>query len=201
MYCRFIRITLYYIYHPGDSISGPPPADRRVGPLNPLKPQQSLLATKYCTSRIDKPMGKHDRQNEYLEALQTLLNFKIYYGHYLEETISCHSCGHTHITHHEKMTDVNIAVEILVDAFQNQFDTALLFSADSDLATPIRAIKQLYPEKRIIVVFPPARQSKELARLADGALHIGPNQLYQSLFPDEVTKSETMTLCRPSSWR
>jgi uncharacterized LabA/DUF88 family protein len=31
------------------------------------------------------------------------------------------------------MTDVNIAVELMQDAFQNKFDTALLVTANSDL--------------------------------------------------------------------
>ncbi|RPH91946.1 MAG: NYN domain-containing protein [Calditrichaeota bacterium] len=40
-------------------------------------------------------------------------------------------------------TDVNIATEMLSDAFQNRFDTMLLISADSDLAAPIAKVKQL----------------------------------------------------------
>jgi hypothetical protein len=41
--------------------------------------------------------------------------------------------GYVCTTHHEKMTDVNIAVELLTDAFQDSFDVALLISADGDL--------------------------------------------------------------------
>jgi uncharacterized LabA/DUF88 family protein len=54
-----------------------------------------------------------------------------------------------------KMTDVNIAVEMLVDAYNNTFDTALLISADSDLTAPLVAIRNLFPGKRVIVAFPP----------------------------------------------
>ncbi|MGH9629467.1 MAG: NYN domain-containing protein [Bryobacteraceae bacterium] len=46
----------------------------------------------------------------------------------------------------EKMTDVNIAVELLQDAFQGAFDTAILISADSDLIAPIAAVRRLSGE-------------------------------------------------------
>ena len=42
------------------------------------------------------------------------------------------------------MTDVNIAVELLQDAFQDAFDTAILISADSDLIAPIAAVKRSF---------------------------------------------------------
>lgn len=35
------------------------------------------------------------------------------------------------------MTDVNIAVEMMRDAFQDRFDAALLISADSDLVASL----------------------------------------------------------------
>jgi hypothetical protein len=47
----------------------------------------------------------------------------------------------------ETMTDVNIAVELMQDAFHNNFDTALLVSADSDLVGPVVAVQKLLPQK------------------------------------------------------
>jgi len=44
------------------------------------------------------------------------------------------------------MTDVNIAVEMMADTFQNHLDTALLLSADSDLVGSINTIKGLIPK-------------------------------------------------------
>lgn len=69
--------------------------------------------------------------------------------------------GHSYDTHHEKMTDVNIAVQMLSDAFQDQFDVALLVSADSDLVGLITTLRQLFPLKRVIVAFPPRRCAEE----------------------------------------
>ena len=108
-----------------------------------------LVDTKYFTSIINQPPNKHKRQATYLEALQTLTDFQIYYGHYLWSTVTCRNCGHAYRTHHEKMTDVNIAVELMSDAFQDRFDVALPISADSDLVGPVRAVQRLFSQKRI----------------------------------------------------
>lgn len=100
----------------------------------------------------------------------------------------------------EKMTDVNIAVEMLTDAYQDLFDVALLVSADSDLSAPILAIKSLFPDKRVIVAFPPQRHSAQLQRLAHAYLQIGRATLAKSLFPNRVAKAGGFILEKPIEW-
>ncbi|MDY7077508.1 MAG: NYN domain-containing protein [Chloroflexota bacterium] len=166
-----------------------------------LRPGQTLVATKYFTAKVKYPPDKQRRQNTFLEALGTLPDFHIYYGHYLADKIVCRKCGYTYTTHHEKMTDVNIAMELLSDAFQNSFDMALLISADSDLVGPIKKVKRLFPKKRVIVVFPPKRHSNALKNVADVCLHLDRATLAKSVFPDEVVKADGFVLRRPSRWR
>ena len=43
------------------------------------------------------------------------------------------------------MTDVNIAVQLLGDAQDKVFDTAIVISADSDLAGPVQGHSQPIP--------------------------------------------------------
>ena len=64
-------------------------------------------------------------------------------------------------------TDVNISVELMADAFQNQFDTALIVSADSDLVGPVETVRRLFPTKRMVVAFPPKRTSFALQKAAN----------------------------------
>lgn len=45
--------------------------------------------------------------------------------------------------YHEKGIDVNIAVDLLVGAYENLYDTALLLSSDTDLIPAIQKIKCL----------------------------------------------------------
>lgn len=103
--------------------------------LRLLKPDQHLVCVKYFTARISYPPDKVDRQNSYIEALETLPDLYIFYGKYQVNPQICPSCGATSYIPGEKMTDVNIAVEMLTDVYQNLFDTAILISADSDLTT------------------------------------------------------------------
>ena len=169
---------------------------------NLLKPRQTLVTTKYFTARISsKEQAKQRRQIIYLEALGTLGNFHINYGHYLEKTITCFECNNTWTSHEEKMTDVRIGTELLIDAFEDRFDTALLLSGDSDLAPPIEAIRRKFPTKRIVVGFPPNRVSFTLKKKAHGFLNIGQDKFRYSMFPDEITKPDGYVLKRPKEWQ
>ena len=168
---------------------------------NLSKPNQDLIITKYFTSRITKPKDKHKRQATFIEALMTLSGLEIFYGQYQSNPWTCHSCSATIDVFKEKMTDVNIAVELLTDAFQDNFDVALIVSADSDLKGPIQKTKELFPDKRIVVAFPPGRSSVELRNIADACFHIGRKKIADSLFPDQITKSDGFIIERPDNWK
>ncbi len=148
---------------------------------------------------VKTPEDKRLRQSEFLDALKTLKNFSIYYGHFLSDPIICRQCGYTYTTYHEKMTDVNISVELLKDAFENRFEVAFLISADSDLVPAIRAIRQLFKTKRVLAVFPPGRYSNAIKNEASAVLHIGHLELLKSLFPDQITKNGVI-IQRPNKW-
>lgn len=177
--------------------------DLRKLVLNLLKPNQQLVYTKYFTARIhdnQKDPGKQKRQSTFLEAVETLPDTRIYYGHYLPKQQKCFSCGATWNAHEEKMTDVNIAVELLTDAFDDAFDTALIVSADSDLAAPIETVRSRFPDKRVIMAFPPDRQSKHLEKLATACFRIGRKKFHDSQFPERITKPDGFVIQRPDSW-
>jgi uncharacterized LabA/DUF88 family protein len=166
-----------------------------------LKSGQELIETKYFTTVVKKPEDKRLRQSVFLDALRTLPNFSIYYGQFLSEDIICRRCGYTYTTYHEKMTDVNISVELMTDALQDRFDLALLISADSDLVGPVKAVQNLFSPKRVVAVFPPGRHSFALKQVVKNFLHIDHVKLAKSLFPDEVIKSDGVILRRPEKWQ
>lgn len=169
--------------------------------LNLLKADQELILTKYFTSRISLPKDKQHRQSVFIEALETLNDFQIYYGHYLTNPRICTKCGYRMMIPSEKMTDENIAVEMMSDAFQDRFDIALLISADSDLTAPVKMIKGLFPEKKVVVAFPPLRNSIQLQQTANAFLTIGRSVFAKSIFADEVQKAEGYILHRPTEWK
>lgn len=167
--------------------------------LGLLKPGQELVKTKYFSSIVKEPQDKRKRQQAFLEALETLGDMEIQYGHFLSDQITCFKCGAQYAAYHEKQTDVNISVAMLVDAYDDRFDDALLVSADSDLVGPIRALQTIFPKKRVTVAFPPARFSKELAKTTSYT-HIGRDVLARSLFADQVIKADGYVLVRPQKW-
>jgi uncharacterized LabA/DUF88 family protein len=168
---------------------------------NLLKPDQTLVHTKYFTSRVASPPDKVKRQSTYIDALQLVPETSVFFGKYQLNPVTCHNCGYVRNAPSEKMTDVNIAVELLKDAFQDAFDTAILVSADSDLIAPVSAVRSLFPEKRVIVACPPSRFSRSLTDAATAHFQIGRGALAKSQFPDEVTTATGYVLRRPASWK
>lgn len=61
-------------------------------------------------------------------------------------------------------------------------------------------MKDLFPQKWIIVAFPPRRHSAELKRVVDGHLFIGPDKIRRSQLPDEVVTGSGVVLRRPKHW-
>ncbi len=158
-----------------------------------LRPGQSLAFVRYFTARVlsapDDP-DKPNRQNTYLEALATLPNLSIHYGYFMPRRGGGYE---------EKMTDVNIAVELLCDAHADAFDTAILVSGDSDLTSALLAVRERYG-KRVVVAFPPARRSAVLREAARASIAVERSALRDSQLPDRVTGVAGISVERPTEW-
>ena len=168
-----------------------------------LRPGQRLVMVRYFTAGVFAEPGDPDkpvRQNTYLEALATLPDLHIHKGYFLAKQQRCAACGAVWQTYEEKTTDVNIAVELLGDAQDDVFDTAVVVSGDGDLAGPIRAVRRRYPQKRVVVAFPPGRHSAGLRNAATAFFTIGRDALRDSQFPQRVTKADGYVLTRPQKW-
>lgn len=165
-----------------------------------LKPWQNLVEVRYFTTRIRNHRGTEARQGVYLDALGQDSMMSIDYGHFLEKNMTCKKCGGTWRKAEEKKTDVNIAVRLLDDAFDDRYDAAILISGDSDLAPPITSVHTRFPNKRVIVAFPPKRHSAELDRCARVALRIPSAKIRQSRLPQEIITSSGVRLVAPPGW-
>jgi uncharacterized LabA/DUF88 family protein len=166
---------------------------------NIKQPNQEIIEIKYFTSRVSNDPDKQKRQTTYLEALESV-GIKIFYGHYQSDRTECKLCGNMWPTYHEKMTDVNIATQMLLDAYQDKFDMAMLISGDSDLVPPMKAIHEQFTKKRVFVAFPPKRHNSSVALIAKGSMTIGRKKLVDSQFGDEVQKKDGYILRKPKEW-
>jgi uncharacterized LabA/DUF88 family protein len=157
------------------------------------------MEIKYFTSRITNQPSKQKRQTTYIEALETT-GINIIYGLYKAKEIECNNCGHNWAISNEKQTDVNIATHLLIDAFNDKYDTAILISGDSDLVLPIKAVLNHFNKKTVSVFFPPERHNITVAGAAKGSQIIGKKKIKDHQFPLQVTKSDGYILIKPEGW-
>jgi uncharacterized LabA/DUF88 family protein len=166
-----------------------------------LLKNQALVETKYFTSRVSGNIEKQKRQSTYLDALGTLPGLQIFYGQYQLDNKQCRKCGAYYQNPQEKKNDVNIASEMLCDAFHDRFDTAILVSADSDLTAPLEAIKKFFPAKSVIVAYPPKRFSVTLQHAATASYHMGENKFKGNTLPSKVVLPSGYTLDCPDKYK
>lgn len=166
-----------------------------------LRPGQTLEQITYFTARVRNDPEGQRRQSDYLDALASYSSrVTVVDGRFQEKPRRCRDCGAAWTVYEEKETDVNIAAALIEDAVLDRYDTALLISADSDLCPAIVTMKRLCPEKRIIAVFPPKRNSADLKRAVDGYLPLGDDKVRQAQLPTEVVNNAGITLRRPKYW-
>lgn len=173
-----------------------------VSLIEKLAPSDAKIdKVKYFTAKVTSPEPKRKRQTVYLEALEYGTSCEIIYGNYQTEAIYCTSCAKPFSVQKEKMTDVNIAVEMMKDAFQDNFDIAILVSGDSDLTPPVTTVIKLFPQKQVIIRFPPNRYSNDLDRQSTNSNTITRVTLRDSQLPEEVVKPDGYKLTRPETWK
>ncbi len=165
-----------------------------------LSSDQTLVGIKYFTSRVSNNPDKQKRQTTYIEALETQ-GVRIVYGHYQDGAQECKRCGHIWRVAKEKMTDVNIATAMIIDAYQDKFDTAILISGDSDLVPPIKAVHENFKDKKVTVAFPPKRHNVSVAAVAKGSFIIGRKKLLDNQLEKEIRKESGYVLRIPEEWK
>jgi uncharacterized LabA/DUF88 family protein len=165
-----------------------------------LKPNQQLVEVRYYTAMIANNPPKVKRQVTYIDAVKDS-GAVVIKGQYKVKPKFCRKCKHTWNTHEEKMTDVNISVGLLVHAMNDRYDTALLISGDTDLVPPMNAVHTYFPNKRVVVAFPPNRINKDVRKASKGSFVIGRKKLVDNQFNDEVTLSNGTAIKIPNDWK
>jgi len=179
------------------------------GLFRKMRPHDDLQRIWYFTALVDH-RDKQKRQRAYLEALASTPIVKVQYGLYEEKTVKCNvrGCGFTgdrkFSVPEEKKTDVNIALQMLDDAYQGVAERMVVVSGDSDLVPAARLVKKRAPSIDV-VVYVPARDrrrgaAKELRRSADKHRTLPQQLLPRAQFPSDVTTPSGAIVSRPSSW-
>ena len=112
----------------------------------------------YFTAEIK---GSHyPNQVLYLNALATLPKVEIIFGKYKLKEVTCNvaACdfggSRRFWVPEEKRTDVQISLRMVCDAWENASDRLILVSGDSDLVPGVNMVKEVSPDKEVIVHVP-----------------------------------------------
>lgn len=98
----------------------------------------------------------------------------------------------------EKGSDVNLATMLLVDAFDDLFDCAVIISNDSDLKGPIEQVRNRFG-KTIGLLNPQRNVSQALRPLAHFIKPIRPGAVANAQFPTGLTDAVGQ-FQKPASW-
>jgi len=173
-----------------------------------LRPHDDVQAIRYFTALIDGPRRRN--QLAYLRALETLRLVEIILGQFKMKQVTCRVRACTFAgarrfpTQEEKRTDVNIAVRMLDDAYQNVCDRFVVVSGDSDLVPVVNQVKTRFPPKEVIVYVPARNRVRgaavELRAAADKDRVLPLEKLPHAQFPAQVPDGSGGVIHKPAGW-
>ncbi len=175
---------------------------------NVLGSQNDLLKVKYFTAKV-QPTGKDPdvnvRQDTYFRALKRHCErVEIHLGHFLRHAVYMEHAEPPPDTvrvwkNEEKGSDVNLALQLLNDAWLDLFDCAVVVSNDSDLARSLQMVKTQH--RKIIGLitpgYPKRKTSNQLLKFADFVRPIRKHALEASLLPDPIPGTG---IHKPARW-
>jgi 6-hydroxy-3-succinoylpyridine 3-monooxygenase len=130
-----------------------------------LRQDDDVQLVRYFTALVTDDDGRA-RQLTYLRALATLPRVQVHLGKFKPKSTRClvKACSQPGARRfsvfEEKRTDVNIAIHMLDDSYQDACDRLVVVSGDSDLVPALHAVKLRFPAKEIVVYVP----ARDLAR-------------------------------------
>jgi len=172
-----------------------------------LLPRHQIQKLYYFTALVEaRPSDpeQRNRQKTYLRALKTIPNMNIVLGSFLSHIVKmplADGSGYVNVIRtQEKGSDVNLAAQMLLEGFKQEYECAVVVSNDSDLLRPIQiAIHDL--GKKVGVLAPTRNEhpSRSLSANATFIKHIRPNVLKASQFPATL-KDERGKFSKPLGW-
>lgn len=138
----------------------------------------------YFSAYASWKLESMQRHRAFVSILKDL-GIEVILGTFKEKRVHCTNCNTIITKHEEKQTDVNIAVQIIKDCYENACDCMQIVSGDTDLIPPIVFAKQR--GIKIHIVLPPNQRANELIALADKKSKIKFKQLQKIFLGENYT--------------
>jgi len=178
-----------------------------------LKPNQELVAIKYFSALVSSFKGDLSRtlrQDIYIQALRSNPQIEVQLGYFSirrtkmpeakdffeNEKITPVEVAKTE----EKGTDVNLAVQLVADAFHDRFDYAMLISNDSDMAHAIHIATKDCKKRVGLYINRKATSFKVLHESVNYIGRITPKILDASQLPNTINLPNGKIIKKPSDW-
>lgn len=141
------------------------------------------------------------RHDLYLAALESV-GVTLCLGNFKRKTRSCKNCGAKWDAHEEKESDVNLALFLLNESWKNNFDKAIIMTADTDLVPVIKMVRSQFPEKIIVSAIPEKRfgNALDLRNNCHISQRIKLHHLESSLLPERLTSTSGDEILRPQKY-
>jgi len=164
-------------------------------------PRAELVEVFYFSAYATWKPEQYARHRHYVAALKSA-GVKIILGNFKKKPRKCNRCLNEWTAHEEKESDVNIAIHLLDKAHRDEYDEALLLTADTDLTPAIRMVRERYRHKSIIAVLPPGRQYvASLIDASNSKIRLSLELLERCQFVDQVVTPNGETITIPDKYR
>jgi hypothetical protein len=173
-----------------------------------FRKQNEIVKIKYFTARVE-PTSRdpevQQRQDAYFRALHTTCDrVEFFFGHFLRHAVRRENVYPPPQTvrvwkNEEKGSDVNLAVQLLNDAWIMACECAIVVSNDSDLAESLRLVKSQH-NTTIGLITPGApnrKTSAQLSQYADFYRVIRSQALKKHQLPTNIPGTN---IRKPSAW-
>jgi uncharacterized LabA/DUF88 family protein len=159
----------------------------------------------YANFRSARDPSVVARHRDYVAALESTV-VEVVLGNFKRKQRECSNCHARWDSHEEKETDVNIAVQLVADAFRDVFDVAYVLSADTDLVPAMKCVRSVVSPsgavKEIVAVYPPMqnRNVNSLGQSSDRQIRLNQNHIANARLPNSVTLPDGSVINCPTKY-
>jgi uncharacterized LabA/DUF88 family protein len=168
-----------------------------------VRPKDELVDVYYFTALAKWDNGKVARHALFIKALE-FYGVKVILGNFKTKYPKCRNCHQTYPVPEEKESDVNLAIKLVSGAYEDEYDKALIVSADSDFVSAIKMVKQRFPAKIIgsLIPFNNAKPhiGRHMRQSADFTRNIERGHFLSSRLPNKIALADGETISCPQEY-
>lgn len=163
-----------------------------------LHNDHQLIEAYYFSAPPHNHPSKEKRQKRFFDANELNPKFKLVQGYHKDKSKFCNSCNSKIAMTEEKQTDVNIALEMLKNAALKKCNLSILVSGDTDMIPIIKSIKEIDPNHKMMIFFPPQRKTHQMIQYVDGWRDL---TKYSNIFESCLLPDDCSGIKIPEKWK